>query len=119
MGGTGSGFDRLIRMIRDTIDATEAAGDGESSERLRATWDGTGSASTAVVEADATANGRDPLEMPPLYDALDAESLDDLMAADGTGVRRNVSVSFSYDGAFVLVDSGGTIEVAPEGVRSA
>lgn len=88
-------------------------GGGESSESVRVAWDETDSVSTAVVEAVATANGRDPLEMPPLYDALDAGSLDDLMASDRTDVQRNVSVSFSYDGTFVWVDSGGTIEVDP------
>ncbi|WP_241154891.1 HalOD1 output domain-containing protein [Halorubrum sp. CSM-61] len=74
--------------------------------------------STAVVEAVATANDRDPLEMPPLYDALDVESLEHIMASDRTAVQRDISVSFTYDGAFVWVTSGGAIEVDPGGARS-
>ncbi|GAA0522478.1 hypothetical protein SAMN04488066_105101 [Halorubrum aquaticum] len=105
-------------MTFDDTNLTEDAGAGESSETVGAAWDGSDLPSTAVVEAVASANGREPLEMPPLYDTLDAEALDGLLTADRDGAHGNVGVSFTYDGAYVWVDSGGTIEVDPDPARS-
>ncbi|EMA59365.1 hypothetical protein C469_12071 [Halorubrum lipolyticum DSM 21995] len=95
-----------------------AAERGESPRTVRAAWDDSGSPSTAVVEAVATATGRDPLEMPPLYDTLDVDALDGLLTADRTGDDGTVAVSFRYDGAYVWVDSGGAIEVDPDAASS-
>lgn len=71
--------------------------------------------STAVVEAVAAASGRaavpspdstDPL--PPLFDAIDPDALDTLVASAGT----DVTVSFQYAGYAVVIENG-TISVSP------
>ena len=105
-------------MTFDDTNMTEDARTGESSETVVAAWDGSGVPSTVVVEAVASANGRDPVEMPSLYDTLDVDALDELLTADRPGMNGNVAVSFTYDGAYVWVDGGGTIEVDPNPTRS-
>ncbi|WP_050031991.1 HalOD1 output domain-containing protein [Halorubrum halophilum] len=96
------------------VQTGESSETGESPRTVRAAWDDSGPPSTAVVEAVATANGRDPLEMPCLYDTLDVDALDGLLTSDRTDAQGNISVSFTYDGTFVWVDSGGAIEVGPD-----
>jgi len=101
-------------MTHDNTDEVEGGGDGNPSEAVRAAWDDSDAPSTAVVEAVATAKGEDPLEMPCLYDALDVEALDGLLTSDRAEAHGNVAVSFTYNGAYVWVDSGGAIEVDPD-----
>lgn len=101
-------------MTSDDTASIENAETEESSGTVRATWDGSGDPSTAVVEAVARAIGQDPLEMSCLYDVLDVDALDSLLTADQTEALRTVSVSFAYEGAYVWVDSTGTIEVSPD-----
>lgn len=62
-----------------------------------------GSASTAVVTTVAAAKERDPMSLPPLYDAIDPDALDDVAACDTMGV------SFEYAGYEIHVDGRGSI----------
>lgn len=64
------------------------------------------SISTRVVEAVARATDTDPLELPPLYDVVDGDSLDACIAELDDG-----SLTFTYAGAEVTVASTGTVEV--------
>lgn len=105
-------------MTSDDATSMESAETEESSGTVRATWDGSGDPSTAVVEAVARATGRDPLEMPCLYDALDVDALNSLLTADRAEDLGNVSVSFAYEGAYVWVDSTGAIEVTLDAAGS-
>lgn len=67
-----------------------------------------GSAVEAVVSIVAQEQGRDPLELPPLYRAVDPEALDELCAGGG---ESDVHVSFSYCDYRVLVESDGIVQL--------
>ena len=64
------------------------------------------SPSERVVRGVASAAGRDPLELPPLFGSVDPEALDATVRtiSDGT-------VSFRFAGYEVAVDSGGEVEL--------
>ncbi|WP_162224377.1 HalOD1 output domain-containing protein [Halorussus amylolyticus] len=71
---------------------------------------------TVVVFAIADAKGVDPLDgtMPPLYDTIDAEALEDTFfgsTAPNTDREELGVVSFHYDGYRVVVRSDGSIRV--------
>ncbi|WP_241659110.1 HalOD1 output domain-containing protein [Halorubrum salsamenti] len=72
----------------------------------------------AVMEAVAAATGRNTMEMPSLYDTLDVEALDGLLTSERAAANGNVAVSFTYDGAYVWIDSSGAIEIDPNAARS-
>ena len=59
--------------------------------------------SLATIEAVTTAKGVDPDTLPPLYDAVDPDALDDLL---GDPRRDDVQVSFSYADCDVTVERG-------------
>lgn len=75
------------------------------------------SVSVRVIERVAAHAGDDSLDLPPLYDAVDPDALDALVATMAEG-----TVSFAYAGNEVSVDSAGTVslraESAPETVPS-
>lgn len=59
-----------------------------------------------VVRHVATATDSNPLELPPLYEAIDPDSLDSLVEGMAEG-----ELSFAYAGHRVSVDSVGTVSV--------
>ena len=75
-------------------------------------------ASEAVVVAVAAATRSDPLELPPLYDAVDPDALSDLFEPSPTGAKRfEGTVTFEYADHLVTVEGEGTITVEPFGDR--
>lgn len=65
-------------------------------------------ASVAVVEAVAEAEGTDPSELnPPLFDVVDVDSLDTVLQ-DGTG-----EVAFEWVGYRVVVDAEANVDLSP------
>lgn len=64
--------------------------------------------SVRVVEAVARSAGVDETALPPLYDALDADALDALVADAPDGLTR---VAFTYAGHRVVVDGDGRVDV--------
>ncbi|QSW98980.1 HalOD1 output domain-containing protein [Haloterrigena alkaliphila] len=62
----------------------------------------------AVVSAVATVEGTDPVELPPLYDAIDPDSLNQLFASGSECVNR---ISFDYAGYSIVVEATGTVQV--------
>ena len=66
----------------------------------------------AVIEAVAAAAGRDPTELPPLYETVDPDALDSLFAH-----RRQRSApdecrfAFAYAGYDVVVSDGSCVRV--------
>lgn len=62
--------------------------------------------SERVIQAVATTSSADPLELPPLYDAVDPDALDSLVTEMTDG-----EVVFAYAGYEVTVRSDGTIMV--------
>ncbi|MFD1515494.1 HalOD1 output domain-containing protein [Halomarina rubra] len=69
--------------------------------------------SVAVVEAVANAEGCDPLDLPPLYDVVDPDSVDRLCPLNGGG-----EITIRYHGYAVTVRDAERITVerldAPE-----
>ena len=64
----------------------------------------------AVVSAIADAAGTDPLELPPLSNAIDPEALNDLVDFErDSGLE---SISFEYVGYDVVVSGDGDVQVA-------
>lgn len=70
--------------------------------------DSTGSASEAVVSLVAETEERDPLDLPPLYEAVDPEALDQLCASPS---ESNIKISFSYCGYTVLIEGSGIVQL--------
>ncbi|WP_226480542.1 HalOD1 output domain-containing protein [Natrinema amylolyticum] len=66
--------------------------------------------SIRVIEAVAAREGIDPLEVsPPLHDVLDPTALDDLFEPTGASQRPNGTVSFTYRGHEIRVESDGRV----------
>lgn len=71
------------------------------------------SLSLVVVETVADAAGVDPLELPPLYGAVDPEALDSLFQPrPGVGDDRSAkAVRFTYHGYEVSVTEDGDVSL--------
>ncbi len=70
------------------------------------TVDGPSSPSQAIVTGLAERNGISPLEMQPLYEAVDPEALDTLFQNGRSG-----RVTFEYAGYEVIVHGNGHIDI--------
>lgn len=69
--------------------------------------------STAVVEVVASASNRDPMSIEPLYDAIDPDALDTIVADAETRADGDVTVEFTFDGYEVTVSTDGSVLVRP------
>ena len=78
-------------------------------------------ASEKVIQTVAETTNTDPLELPPLYETIDPDALDALIADMQAG-----SISFTYTDCEITVRSDGTVTIveppvdkpAPEAARS-
>lgn len=79
--------------------------------RVEYDWTDPDSISNAIIEAVATCAGVGVLDLDPLNDVVDPDSLNALFSprSDGTP-RHGISVQFTFNGYVVTVDSEGTIE---------
>ncbi|MFC7096843.1 HalOD1 output domain-containing protein [Halobaculum marinum] len=96
-------------MNRDTdrVDDSELGSDNvDANVRLPADEGGFDTVSIRVVECVAEATGREPTDLPPLYDVVDPDALDDLFTAGGDG---NCTVSFRFEGTLVEVRGEGDV----------
>lgn len=74
--------------------------------------------STTVVMAIADAMGVEPDALPPLYDRIEPDALDDIFLT-AKRAACDVLVAFSFDRCEVTVESNGVITVEPrDGMRS-
>lgn len=71
------------------------------------------SASEAVIEAVADAKGVDPLDLDPMYDAIDPDALDRIFRDSPVGRTGSVEVRFEMAGCTVVVREAGEVVVAP------
>ncbi|MFW5911103.1 MAG: HalOD1 output domain-containing protein [Halolamina sp.] len=69
-----------------------------------------GTVSERVIRRVAAANDADPLALPPLYDTIDPDALDDLVEGMAAG-----TVAFSYADCAVTVSDDGSITVETNG----
>ncbi len=83
------------------------------SDDRRFTFDPDEQPSTAVTEAVAEIRDCDQDELPPLYDAIDGDRLDDVVRSDEPlQAGEPIRVRFRYAGCEVTVTSHGTITVS-------
>jgi len=62
-----------------------------------------------IVETVAAQTGRDPTELPPIYDAIDPDALSRFVeSTDSTA-----SLEFHYCGNIVTVSGSGAVDIAP------
>lgn len=66
------------------------------------------SPSTTVIQTVAIEKGSDPESLPPLYEAIDPDSLDSLLDSASNG---DVEVEFEYAGCHVVVDDAEQVSV--------
>ncbi|MFA9427025.1 HalOD1 output domain-containing protein [Natronorubrum sp. A-ect3] len=89
------------------------ADDSSTSLTAAATteWDGDSENTPvyAVVSAVGDAEGADPVDLPPLYNAVDPEALNDLFMSRANSAVG--TVEFEYAGYIVIVRGEGTVEV--------
>ena len=70
----------------------------------------TTSPSEAVIDAVANAEGVEPTDLRPLYDALDPDALDSLFQPRGHASRSTRGqITFEYHGYEVHVDESGQV----------
>ena len=65
----------------------------------------------AVANAVAAVEGIDPVELPPLYDYVDVEAVNQLMEPDGKGVWQETTVGFTVRNWNVIVRGDGHIKI--------
>lgn len=69
--------------------------------------------SQAVIAAVADAEQADPLDLTPLYQAIDPDALDSLFkSVAGEGTRAVDEISFEYHGYDVTVAADGDIQLS-------
>lgn len=70
------------------------------------------SMSEAVVSAVAVATDRDPIELPPLYEAIDPDALDALVSPLTVHAERGtVTVSFEWADCHVVIEEQSKIRI--------
>lgn len=80
----------------------------------RTTFDGEDvTPSTAVVETVAAVRGVDPMELDPLYEVVDPQALDRLVAPRPPRRTGDCTVVFTYFDHEVTVRSPGIVRVRP------
>lgn len=72
------------------------------------------SANEAVVESVAAVLRRDPLDVDPLYEYVDTDALDALVAAAPGKRSPYLSTSFRFENTGVTVTADGTIRIEPD-----
>jgi hypothetical protein len=96
--------------------ASRAVDFHEPSRTYRTQFDvHTRPASKAIVKAVTTATGKDPLELRPLYSAIDPDALDALFDAPAHSVsKQHLTVTFEYADCRVSAKAHGTVVVEPD-----
>lgn len=72
---------------------------------------GDGSPTEAIVEALAEAAGIDPIDLPPLYESVDPDALDQLFGARDDTIHAEALLSFRVETWNVFVRADGRIRV--------
>ena len=73
--------------------------------------DGSETPAEAIINAVSTAAGVDPLELPPLYDFIDLDALNDLIEHQEERTGSEAVLSFQIDNWNVFIRSDGRIRV--------
>lgn len=65
----------------------------------------------AVIDALATVTGRDPLDLPPLYEAVDPDALELIVREPNAAPTRSCFIGFQLAEWGVIVTGSGEIQV--------
>lgn len=76
------------------------------------------SATEAVVNAVSELTGSDPMDLEPLYRAIDPDALEAMVATGPVEAGAETRVSFSYSGCDVVVSCDGVVEATRTGARA-
>ncbi|WP_458190852.1 HalOD1 output domain-containing protein [Haladaptatus sp. NG-WS-4] len=82
-------------------------------------WSQATEPSIAVVDTVAADTGREPTDIPPLYNSIYPDALDALLTATRNGSVPDVRVTFTYDGMDITVTGGGTVTAREKRLRVA
>jgi len=102
-------FHRLSADADDRAGGDEIQLDADAPKAIFEPSTG-GSATEAIVSLVAQEKDCAPLELDPLYDAVDPEALDNICTATPDSSLR---LSFDYAGYTVLVDASGIVQLIP------
>jgi Halobacterial output domain 1 len=96
-------------------DSLNSSDDDEPPEGIQTQYDWSSTEpSAAVVETTAKAANCDHQELGPLYDSIDPDAFDAILAPPTTkNTDTTTSISFMYAGYTITVQSNGTVNVAP------
>lgn len=72
-----------------------------------------GQVSETVVAAVAEAKGVDPLDLEPLYKAVDPDALNSMFRPSAVSPPSSLEVSFSMAGCEVVIHDDGEVAVTP------
>jgi len=67
-----------------------------------------------VIDCLADATGRDPLELPPLWEVIDPDALNRLFVSTKTGGERIGTVTFTYCDHVVTIEKQSAVIVSAE-----
>lgn len=67
-----------------------------------------------VIDALATVSGRNPLDLPPLYEAIDPDALELVVREPNAAPKRSCFVGFSLGQWGIIVTGSGEIQVYTE-----
>jgi len=92
---------------------SNAALRGEGELHYITQYDPTGSRSITEVVIDAltAASGRDPLDLPPLYEAVDPDALELIVREPNAAPERSCFVGFAVGEWGVIITGSGEIQV--------
>lgn len=90
-----------------------AAAQGEGELHYVTQYDPTESESITevVIDAVAAVSGRDPLDLPPLYEAVDPDALDLIVREPNAAPTRSCFIGFTLGNWGVIVTGSGEIQV--------
>lgn len=71
----------------------------------------TASVDSRIVQQVAEREERDPTELPPLYDVIDPDALNTIIAGTTPSDRKAVRVTFTYCGYVVRVNSDNEVRI--------
>ncbi|SEF80870.1 HalOD1 output domain-containing protein [Halobellus limi] len=97
------------RHLDDADAVARVDGAGADSDTVVYTRSDGDSPSHSVVEAVADVTGTEPTRLRPLYEVIDTDALDDLIAGDSERPRapEGLSVTFRFEGCDVAVYGDG------------
>ncbi|WP_226008222.1 HalOD1 output domain-containing protein [Natrinema salinisoli] len=75
--------------------------------------------STKIIEHIAKKEGTEPVELPPLYEAIDPDLLERLFAPKKDGAERPGRVEFQYNGYTVIAEFDEELQITTEEIASA